>query len=45
MSLARQLAAVALLPVTVALVVPGLVLWRTGAETGRLGSRPRAEAR
>ena len=35
MSLARQLAAVALLPVTVALVVPGLILWRTGAETGR----------
>ena len=34
MRLARQLAAVALLPVTVTLVVPGLVVWRTGAEAG-----------
>lgn len=34
MSLVRQLAAVALLPVTVALVVPGLIVWRTGADGG-----------
>ena len=34
MSLARQLAAVGLLPVTVTLVVPGLILWRNGAEGG-----------
>ena len=34
MSLARQLAAVALLPVTIALVVPGLIVWRTGADGG-----------
>jgi protein-S-isoprenylcysteine O-methyltransferase Ste14 len=34
MSLARQLAAVALLPVTVALVVPGLIVWRTDAGSG-----------
>jgi protein-S-isoprenylcysteine O-methyltransferase Ste14 len=32
MSLARQLAAVALLPVTVTLIVPGLILWRSGAD-------------
>ena len=32
MSLARQLAAVALLPVTVTLVVPGLILWQSGAD-------------
>jgi len=34
MSLARQLAAVGLLPVTVTLVVPGLILWRNGADGG-----------
>jgi protein-S-isoprenylcysteine O-methyltransferase Ste14 len=34
MSLARQLAAVGLLPVTVALVVPGLILWGNGADGG-----------
>jgi protein-S-isoprenylcysteine O-methyltransferase Ste14 len=34
MSIVRQLAAVALLPVTVALVVPGLIVWRTGADGG-----------
>lgn len=34
MSLVRQLAAVALLPATVALVVPGLIAWRTGADGG-----------
>jgi protein-S-isoprenylcysteine O-methyltransferase Ste14 len=34
MSLVRQLAAVALLPFTVALVVPGLIVWRTGADGG-----------
>lgn len=34
MSLARRLAAVALLPVTVALVVPGLIAWRTGPGGG-----------
>jgi len=34
MSLARQLAAVGLLPVIVTLVVPGLILWRNGADGG-----------
>ena len=34
MSLARQLAAVGLLPVTVTLVVPGLILRRNGADGG-----------
>jgi protein-S-isoprenylcysteine O-methyltransferase Ste14 len=34
MSLARQLAAVALLPVTVALVVPAVILWRSGGGGG-----------
>lgn len=34
MSPARQLAAVGLLPVTVTLVVPGLILWSNGAEGG-----------
>jgi protein-S-isoprenylcysteine O-methyltransferase Ste14 len=34
MGLARQLAAVGLLPVTVTLVVPGLILWRNGADGG-----------
>jgi protein-S-isoprenylcysteine O-methyltransferase Ste14 len=34
MRLARQLAAVALLPVTVTLVVPALILWRTGWDGG-----------
>lgn len=34
MSHARQLAAVGLLPVTVTLVVPGLILWRNGADGG-----------
>jgi protein-S-isoprenylcysteine O-methyltransferase Ste14 len=32
--LARQLAAVALLPATVALLIPGLILWRSGAGGG-----------
>ena len=34
MTLARQLAAVALLPVTVTLVVPGLILWWSGTDGG-----------
>lgn len=34
MGLARQLAAVGLLPLTVTLVVPGLILWPNGAEGG-----------
>lgn len=34
MGLARRLAAVALLPVTVAVVVPGLIAWRTGPGGG-----------
>jgi protein-S-isoprenylcysteine O-methyltransferase Ste14 len=34
MSLARQLAAVAILPVTVALVVPGLIVWSSGPDGG-----------
>ncbi len=34
MSLVRQLAAVALLPVTVALVVPGLIVWSSGPDGG-----------
>lgn len=34
MGLARQLAAVALLPVTVALVIPLLIAWRTGPDGG-----------
>ena len=32
MSLTRQLRAILLLPVTVTIVVPGLILWRTGLE-------------
>jgi protein-S-isoprenylcysteine O-methyltransferase Ste14 len=34
MGIARQLAAVALLPVTVALVIPALIAWRTGPDGG-----------
>jgi protein-S-isoprenylcysteine O-methyltransferase Ste14 len=37
----RHLRAIGLLPVTVAIVVPGLILWRTGAE---LAPWPRATA-